>query len=31
MTNLFLSMLDKMGVQQEKIGDSTGRADYLTV
>ncbi len=31
MTNLFLSMLDKMGVQQEKIGDSNGRAEFLTV
>ena len=31
MTNLFLSMLDKMGVQQEKIGDSTGRVTQLTV
>jgi len=31
MANLFLTMLDAMGVQQEKIGDSTGRADYLSV
>ena len=31
MTNLFLSMLDTMGVREEKIGDSTGRAEYLTV
>ena len=30
MTNLFLTMLDRMGVQSEKIGDSTGRIDQLT-
>jgi Protein of unknown function (DUF1552) len=30
MTNLFLTMLDRMGVQSEKIGDSTGRIDHLT-
>ena len=30
MTNLFLTMLDRMGVQPEKIGDSTGRIEHLT-
>ena len=29
MTNLFLSMLDRMGVPAEKIGDSTGRLQQL--
>lgn len=29
-TNLYLSMLDRMGVQTEKFGDSHGRLDYLT-
>ena len=28
-TNLYLSMLDRMGVQQETIGDSTGRLNQL--
>jgi hypothetical protein len=27
MTNLYLSMLDRMGVKAEKLGDSTGRLD----
>jgi hypothetical protein len=30
MTNLFLTLLDRMGVQPEKIGDSSGRVDQLT-
>jgi hypothetical protein len=30
MTNLFLSMLDFAGVRPEKIGDSTGKVEYLT-
>ncbi len=30
MTNLFLTLLDRMGVQAEKIGDSTGRIEQLT-
>jgi len=30
MTNLFLTLLDRMGVQQETIGDSTGRIEHLT-
>jgi hypothetical protein len=30
MTNLFLTMLDRMGVQPEKLGDSTGRIEHLT-
>ena len=28
-TNLYLSLLDRMGVHQEKLGDSTGRLDLL--
>jgi hypothetical protein len=31
MTNLFLTILDKIGVPIEKLGDSTGRLDPLTV
>ena len=30
MTNLFLTLLDRMGVQAEKIGDSTGPIEHLT-
>lgn len=30
MTNLFLSMLDRVGVKPESIGDSTGRIEHLT-
>jgi len=30
MTNLYLAMLDRMGVQPEKLGDSTGRVQHLT-
>jgi uncharacterized protein DUF1552 len=30
MTNLYLTLLDRMGVQEETIGDSTGRIDHLT-
>ena len=30
LTNLFLTLLDRMGVQQETIGDSTGRIEHLT-
>jgi hypothetical protein len=30
MTNLYLSMLDKMGVPTDKLGDSTGRITHLT-
>jgi hypothetical protein len=30
MTNLFLTLLDRVGVQQEAIGDSTGRIEHLT-
>jgi Protein of unknown function (DUF1552) len=29
-TNLYLAMLDKLGVQRENFGDSTGRLDTLT-
>jgi hypothetical protein len=29
-TNLWLTLLDKMGVQTEKLGDSTGRVDHLS-
>ena len=28
-TNLFLNMLDKLGVPAARIGDSTGRLEYL--
>jgi hypothetical protein len=30
MTNLLLSMLDKVGVRAEKLGDSTGRLETLS-
>lgn len=30
MTNLFVSMLDMAGVRTEKLGDSTGKVEYLT-
>lgn len=30
MTNLYLSLLDRMGVQPEKLGDSNGRVEHLT-
>ena len=30
MTNLYLTLLDRMGVQPEKLGDSTGRLEHLT-
>jgi hypothetical protein len=30
MTNLYLTLLDRMGVRPEKIGDSTGKLNYLT-
>ena len=30
MNNLFLTLLDRMGVQEEKIGDSTGRIEHLS-
>jgi hypothetical protein len=29
-TNLYLCMLDRMGVELERFGDSTGRVDQLT-
>ncbi len=29
-TNLFLNMLDKLGVPADRIGDSTGRLEYLS-
>jgi hypothetical protein len=29
-TNLFLNMLDKLGVPANSIGDSTGRLEYLS-
>jgi hypothetical protein len=31
MNNLFLTLLDKMGVPTEKLGDSTGPIEHLTV
>ena len=30
MTNLFLTMLDKLGVQRDQVGDSTGRIAHLS-
>ena len=30
MTNLYMTLLDRMGVQAEKLGDSTGAIDNLT-
>ena len=30
MTNLYLNMLDTVGVKEDKFGDSTGRIDHLT-
>lgn len=30
MTNLFLSMMDRVGMQEERIGDSTGRLTVLS-
>jgi hypothetical protein len=30
MTNLYLTMLDRMGVKAESIGDSTGKVEHLT-
>ena len=30
LTNLYVSMLEFMGVEVEKIGDSTGKVDRLT-
>ena len=30
MTNLFLVLLDQMGIQMDTLGDSNGRLDYLT-
>jgi hypothetical protein len=29
MTNLFVSLLDRMGVKAERVGDSTGRLDDI--
>jgi hypothetical protein len=29
LTNLYLSMLDRMGVPSEKFGDSSGRLDVI--
>jgi hypothetical protein len=31
MTNLHLAVLDKLGVPVEKLGDSTGKLDLLSV
>ena len=30
MTNLFLTLLDRVGVRQESLGDSTGQIEHLT-
>jgi hypothetical protein len=29
-TNLYLTLLDRVGVHPEKIGDSTGKVEHLT-
>jgi hypothetical protein len=29
MTNLYISMLDRMGVQAERVGDSTGKLEVI--
>lgn len=31
MTNLFLTLLDRVGVQPERVGDSTGMIEHLTL
>jgi hypothetical protein len=31
MTNFYLTLLDKMGVQTEKLGDSTGAIEGLAL
>jgi hypothetical protein len=31
MTNLYLTLLDRMGVREEKIGDSTGQIEHLAI
>jgi hypothetical protein len=31
MTNLYLTLLDRVGVQAEKVGDSTGQIEHLTL
>jgi hypothetical protein len=31
LTNLYLSMLDRVGVSAESLGDSTGKLDRLSV
>ena len=30
MTNLFLTLLDRVGVHPESLGDSTGRVEHVT-
>jgi len=30
MTNLYMTLLDRLGVQPESIGDSTGKLAHLT-
>jgi hypothetical protein len=30
MTNLFVTMLDRLGVGREQIGDSTGQIEHLS-
>jgi len=31
MANLYLTLLDKIGVHPESVGDSTGRIEHLDV
>jgi hypothetical protein len=30
MTNLYVTLLDHLGVQPDRVGDSTGKLDQLT-
>jgi hypothetical protein len=31
MPNLYLTLLDKLGIQLDRLGDSTGKLDLLSV
>jgi len=31
LTNLYLTLLDKLGIPMEKFGDSTGRLELLSI
>ena len=30
MTNLYLTLLDRLGVREDTLGDSTGRIEHLS-